>query len=251
MKRSSSVSGAVLSAVLLVSGAAMNATAAELQLPTTVELFTSQGCSSCPPADALLTRLAERDDVVALAFHVNYWDRLGWPDPFATEWGTQRQYGYARSVKGSGIYTPQMVVGGMVDVVGSRPAAVAHAIEESASTASERVAVTLEPAGSGRIRVRVAASARPPRAASINIFIYDLRRETAVHRGENGGRRLSESNVVRNTVMAGPYNGQLVSREIAVGDDCEGCGYAALVQLDGLGGVLGAAKLEFPAHHRF
>ena len=80
--------------------------------PVLVELYTSQGCYSCPPADHLLGRLAEEGEVVALAFHVTYWDRLGWPDPFGTAAGTNRQYQYGRTISNGRVYTPQLVVNG-------------------------------------------------------------------------------------------------------------------------------------------
>ena len=87
--------------------------------PVLVELFTSQGCYSCPPSDRLLGRLAAEGDVVALAFHVTYWDRLGWPDPFATEAGTRRQHSYGATVSNGRIYTPQLIVNGQSHAVGS------------------------------------------------------------------------------------------------------------------------------------
>ena len=94
-----------------------------------VELFTSQGCNSCPPADALLGELTRQADILPLSFHVTYWDRLGWPDTFGLQASTDRQEAYARSLGLSGLYTPQMVVGGRIDVVGSQRLRVLEAIE--------------------------------------------------------------------------------------------------------------------------
>ena len=95
-----------------------------------VELFTSQGCSSCPPADRILGELAERDDVIALALHVDYWDYLGWKDEFASPQYTKRQRAYARAAGERTIYTPQMVIGGQDHVIGSRPMKVSQAIQK-------------------------------------------------------------------------------------------------------------------------
>src|SRR5436190_8037368 len=96
--------------------------------PAVVELFTSQGCSSCPPADALLGELARRGDVVALGFHISYWDRLGWKDPLSSEASTARQRDYARRFHGGQVYTPQIVVDGTSEMVGSDRDAVLAAL---------------------------------------------------------------------------------------------------------------------------
>jgi hypothetical protein len=97
--------------------------------PVVVELFTSQGCSSCPPADRLLGELAQRDGVLPLSFHVTYWDRLGWPDTFGLEASTRRQNDYADWLRLGTMYTPQMVIGGRIDVVGSSRGRVLEAID--------------------------------------------------------------------------------------------------------------------------
>ena len=96
-----------------------------------VELFTSQGCSSCPPADALLGKLSKRHDVLPLAFHVDYWDYIGWKDPYASKDATERQYGYGHALGLNMVYTPQMVIDGSQDVVGSDESAVLRAITAS------------------------------------------------------------------------------------------------------------------------
>src|SRR6059036_991639 len=99
--------------------------AADNRPPVVVELFTSEGCSSCPPADAFLGELAQRPDIVALAFHVDYWDYIGWKDPYASPLTTQRQHDYAAALHLHMVYTPQMVVDGRADVVGSERSDVA------------------------------------------------------------------------------------------------------------------------------
>ena len=104
-----------------------------IDMPVVVELFTSQGCSSCPPADAYLGKLADRHDILPLAFHVNYWDYIGWKDPFASNIVTERQYSYGHALGLNMVYTPQMVIGGTHDAVGSDENAVSRAIEMDAS----------------------------------------------------------------------------------------------------------------------
>ena len=153
---------------------------------TVLELFTSQGCSSCPPADALLTELARRSDLLPLAFHVTYWDRLGWRDPFSLEEATARQRRYATWLHADSIYTPQLVVDGQIDVVGSDRAGVLRAIEQSRAT--QAVALEL-----GQSRASVGAGP----GGTIQFIGYDREHRTAVGRGENGGRTLLESNIVR------------------------------------------------------
>src|SRR5579859_3682195 len=127
-----------------------------------VELFTSQGCSSCPPADALLGELARRGDVIALAYHVDYWDNLGWKDPFASRASTERQRSYSHALRLSGIYTPQMVIDGAVDAVGSDRRAVTAALGGPRQGAD--VQVTRE---GGALKVAVAAQKGAPEAEVI------------------------------------------------------------------------------------
>ena len=100
--------------------------------PTVVELFTSQGCHSCPPADAYLGVLSGRDDIIALAHHVDYWNYIGWKDPFSSPQATERQHSYARAMRKRSVYTPQMVIDGRYDAVGSRRSQVDRAIDRAA-----------------------------------------------------------------------------------------------------------------------
>ena len=213
--------------------------------PTVIELFTSQGCSSCPPADRLLAEMAKEDNIVALAFHVNYWDRLGWPDRFATQWGTARQNAYSRSFRGYA-YTPQMVIDGTIDAVGSRYGEVANAMLKSRNGAAERIPVGLDWKAQKGI-LTVSLPDRPaPAGTGVWLVRYIGARETEVLRGENGGRTLREANIVRSIGFLGPWpsgGGEFVARlapPYPAGD-----GLAVLVQVEGPGAILGAAKVEF------
>ncbi|RLP92629.1 DUF1223 domain-containing protein [Micromonospora sp. BL4] len=172
-----------------------------------VEMFTSQGCSSCPPAEEVLTEI-ERDarmrgqPVFALGFHVDYWDDLGWPDRFADAAYTARQEAYARAFGTGRLYTPQMVVNGTVEFVGSDRRRAATSIA-SALTSAATIPLTLsvqEYSGGTGTGQRVALSyetGRPPHRAVLNVAIVERGLESAVARGENAGRTLRQDNVVR------------------------------------------------------
>ena len=213
--------------------------------PVLVELFTSQGCYSCPPADRLLGRLADKEGVVALAFHVNYWDRLGWPDPFATEWGTERQRRYGETVSEGRIYTPQLVIDGQTHEVGSNERQVHYALARAARQARP-VTPMLAWAGPDRVRITVPAVAE---AAGADIWLarFDRRRETEVLRGENGGRRLTYHRIVREQTAVGRYDGRAgtLEAQVAPGDPGN-WGIAVVVQQPGPGRVWGAALLTAP-----
>lgn len=228
---------------LLVGVAWAGTAASDPSRPVVVELFTSQGCNSCPPADAILRTLTDREDVVALGFHVNYWDRLGWPDPFATRAGTERQYGYAPLLGRSNVYTPQMVVDGRFDVVGSYRERVDDAIRAATADADRRIGVALEWKGEGRI-----AYALPEGVGGAEVLLvrYAHRLEQHITRGENAGRRLAYGNVVRAMRRLARWDGAAMAgvEEIAVPAGEPG-GVALLVQDRASGRMLGAAKLPF------
>ncbi len=164
---------------------------------TLVELFTSQGCSSCPPADALLARLAEEPGVVALSFHVDYWDYLGWRDPYASPAFSERQRRYARAL-GDRVYTPQVVVNGTASLVGSREPQVRAAIDR-AKTRQASVQITIEETArrNHSLSVRYALSNAPAAGLVVNLAVAEEGAANPVKAGENRGRRLRHVNVVR------------------------------------------------------
>jgi hypothetical protein len=173
--------------------------------PTLVELFTSEGCSSCPPADALLAELAGRPDVLALSFHVDYWDRLGWKDPFSSPDATRRQHGYAKLLGLATVYTPQMVVDGRWQAVGSDRSEVEQAFGSARRTRDDvPVSLALD---HGRAQITMGQGGDGI-AATLLLIGFDRRHVTAVARGENGGRTLAHVDVVRSIEEIATFDGR-------------------------------------------
>lgn len=213
--------------------------------PVLIELFTSQGCYSCPPADKLLGELAAKENVVALAYHVTYWDRLGWPDPFGTKWGTQRQYHYGRQISQGRVYTPQLVVNGQTHVVGSNRLSVRSAIDVAARSPNP---ATPQLRWLKDRRLQVTTPNAPAAAgAKITLIRFDKERETEILRGENGGKRLTYHQIVRERQALGRFNGQARTIQVAIqSDDPIEWGVAVIVQEADGGQVFGAAILSAP-----
>lgn len=162
--------------------------------PVLVELFTSQGCSSCPPADTLLAELAARPDVMTLTWHVDYWDYLGWPDGFARPEFTQRQKAYARVTGERALYTPQIVVGGMDTLIDLGPASLDALVDSHQSDpAPISVRAVRE---DGRVTIELAPGPRPTGAATVDLVRFLPTREVAIGGGENSGRVMTYRNVV-------------------------------------------------------
>ncbi len=170
------------------------------------ELFTSQGCSSCPPADALLRELAGRPDVLALGFHVTYWNSLGWADPYSLPAATARQQHYAGLLGDDSVYTPELVVDGRQGVVGSDRDAVLAALSAASVRSGTQPSLTVSGAG-GEIVVTVSGAAAPVPPASVVAIGFDLEHRTPVGRGENAGRSLLEANIVRAVTPIGLWAG--------------------------------------------
>jgi hypothetical protein len=232
-------------ALLLPSLAAANqpVPAGTAPQPVVVELFTSQGCSSCPPADDYLGELARRRDVVALSFHVDYWDYIGWRDPFASPAATERQRDYARSLGLRMVYTPQMVIGGRKDAVGSDRAAVQRLIEEAAR--QQQLEIGFSRDEGGRFYVELPAQPGFGGTASVWLAMFDREHETRVGRGENAGATLESYNVVREWRLLGNWSGAAQQLPMPMEPNIvakrDGC--AVIVQRSEAGAVLGAAIL--------
>src|SRR5688500_7498392 len=185
--------GYLLPAAVWLLAAALLGPAA-LPAAVLVELFTSQGCSSCPPADRLLTQLGSEPglagEVVPLAFHVDYWNWIGWRDPFSAAGWSRRQRTYASAFRSDRIYTPQAVVGGRRDCNGGDLRCIRAAVEEIAAQPGGEVALALAPAAGGAVRVTV--TARPPAGAGpldLMLAVFEKGLETPVGRGENATKR--------------------------------------------------------------
>lgn len=172
--------------------------------PVVVELFTSQGCSSCPPADALLSQLAKDDGVIALALHVDYWDYLGWEDAFALPSHTERQRAYARAAGERMIYTPQMIIAGKDHVVGYRPKEVARLIAFHAAM-PDAVEVKVMPRENGR--VAIAADGPAQGDLVVQVVGYEPRGTVRIERGENAGRRIDYVNIVTGIEVVAQWDG--------------------------------------------
>lgn len=190
--------------------------------PVVLELFTSQGCSSCPPADKLLTRLAQdpklRGRVIPLSFHVDYWDYIGWQDPFASPRWSERQRDYGRAFRSNRIYTPQLVVNGKTECVGSHEAVVRKQIAAAlAATPAGRVTLETAPAGAdGRLSVRVGAEmAQTAVAGNLDLWVvvWETGLETPVEAGENASRKLHNDYVVRRLEKALTLPGKAGAKE--------------------------------------
>jgi len=195
----------VMSVGLIAALSPVAAIAAER--PVVVELFTSQGCSSCPPANAYLNELSrDRRDILALAFHVTYWDRLGWKDPFSLPAATQRQDQYGHRF-GDGSYTPEMVVDGAAGMVGSDRGDVGSAIENAKRNSRTAAAVSVTRNGDkngAQVSIQVGAGTGN---AKVLLIGFDHEHTTAIGRGENSGRTLTEANVVRSIRSVGQWSG--------------------------------------------
>jgi hypothetical protein len=216
--------------------------AAEPAPLTVVELFASQGCSSCPPADKFLGDLAKRDDILPLSVHVDYWDYIGWKDPFADPKNTQRQRRYAKKLGLRYVYTPQMVIQGAFDATGSDRAKVKRQIGQAAKL--EKLAVKISRTGDG-VRVVMPDAGRVENAA-IWLAVFDRQHDTEVKRGENSGQTLRYHNVVRGMTRIGTWTGQPLEITTKASDmpsaGRDSC--AVIVQSVKTGRILGAAKVD-------
>ncbi len=204
--------------------------------PVVVELYESQGCSDCPPANANLTTIADRPEVLALNFSVTYWDDLGWKDTFAKPAFTQRQQDYDNAFGHGGVFTPQVVVDGSISGVGGDPRDFARLVAAGKPAAdAPAIAISAD-------AVVVGAAKTPAGAADVWLVRYDPRLiEVAVSRGENTGKTLPHKNIVRQLTRLGAWTGGAARFALPAGAD-PAWRTAILVQLPHGGPILAAAK---------
>ena len=215
--------------------------------PWAVELFTSQGCSSCPPADAHLGRLSLRPDIVALAFHVDYWDYIGWKDPFASRDTTERQRAYARVLKQRYVYTPEMVVDGIGHDTGRERVPIEALLARAQAQSAKRATPELSRSLGNPLTIKLAAFPLEGRIADVTLAIYDRRHTTPVKSGENQGRMIENFNIVRQVERIDQWDGAAKSWTIAGDRIGPTQGVAVLVQQTDHGPMIGCNKLE-PAY---
>jgi hypothetical protein len=225
-------------AVLAFFGLLQPSLAAAQTGPVVIELYTSQGCSSCPPADALLHDLAKRDDVIALALHVDYWDYIGWTDIFANPVFSARQHAYVRAANSATVYTPQMIIGGVDHVVGSRPMQVMDLVQAH-SRKGNPVEVTLTRSGDA-----VQIKAQPGEGGDyvVQLVRYIPEQSVSIRRGENAGRDINYSNIVTSWDVVSRWDGRSAFDLVApvAGDDP----IVVIIQHASNGPIVGAARLR-------
>jgi len=210
-----------------------------LQGRAVVELFTSQGCSSCPPADRVLGELSTMPNVTALAFHVDYWDSIGWRDLYSIPNAVERQDRYVQGLNLSSAFTPQAVINGHLSVVGSDKARILSALAE---TKDDAIPVSLA-VSDGMLTVNLPE--RPVRAVyGVFVAAYLPQASTPVGRGENSGRTLQEFNIVRQFRSIGNWSGHAAVFRTPVGSfPADASQVAVLVQREGQGPIIGSAAI--------
>lgn len=210
-----------------------------------IELFTSQGCSSCPPADALLAKYADSREVIALSFSVDYWNYLGWKDTLAQSRFTERQRAYAKTRGDGAVYTPQVVIDGTTHVVGSNKGEIDRAIEDAwPKFSTSRVPVRFWMQGGATvIETGAAPEGKPAKEATVWFAVVSRKVEVPIKSGENGGRSIVYTNVVRELVPIGVWSGKAMSIRIArhAALRPETDAFAVLIQQGEGGPIIGAA----------
>lgn len=213
-----------------------------------IELFTSQGCSSCPPADRLLAKTNKNNNgknIFTLSFHVDYWNRLGWADPFSQNAFSRRQAQYVSSLRASGSYTPQMVVNGSTEFVGSNESSLNRAITRALNTKSEVSFTKLNTDSRDGAPLKVEYSLEGNyKGSTLNFALISLSETTVIKRGENGGVTLTNENVVRQFISTEAKSSGSVTFSASGKAAAGNLSVIAFVQTGNTGKVLGAARTK-------
>lgn len=212
-----------------------------------IELFTSQGCSSCPPADKLLTDLAQRPDIIALSFPVTYWDYLGWRDTLAKPENTQRQRNYALARGDGQVYTPQAIVNGVEGCVGSNRSAIESAVRSTSSIVAKDAVTLIVKRETGRLLIETGGAAGDAKHKSGTVWVASVSRTATVPiaRGENAGSNVTYTNVVRALTAAGEWQGQPTSFAFPLSAlPKDGDMLVVFLQEENLGPIVAAARVE-------
>lgn len=208
--------------------------------PVVVEMFTSQGCSSCPPADGIFATLSGRKDVIAIALHVDYWDYIGWKDTFGNPAHADRQRAYAAAGKRRTIYTPQIIVGGQTDIVGANDAA-AHLETTIAQHAALQSPVSMDISRDGNtVNITAHSTAKTP--MTVHMLRLIPHATTQIERGENKGHTINYTDIAQDWTVLGKWDGQ---NDLAMTADVAGdAPIVVLIQKSGAGAMLAAARLD-------
>lgn len=218
------------------------ASAAHADGTVVVELYTSQGCSSCPAADKVLRSLKNRPDIIALSLNVDYWDYLGWKDDLALPGNAKRQRKYAKIQRSRHVYTPQMMVDGSMDVVGSRPSQVDSAIANYARN-EDRATVSAQVAGDS-ISLSVSPRVGTNEEAVVWLVGYDSQVKRQIGGGENRGRTVEYGNVVREWREVGRWDGK-TNLTLRDSKPAGNGGFAVIVQQGEVGPIYGATQVSY------
>lgn len=211
--------------------------ASALARPVVVELFTSQGCSSCPPADEFLGELARRPGIIALAYHVDYWDDQGWKDRFSMPEASKRQQGYVRRLSRAGAFTPQIVVSGDTSLLGSNRVEVRKAIDGD----RDALAMKLSKVG-GNLQIHFTEAWRE--SMDVYLVSYLASATDKIERGENARRTLKHFNVVRSFKRLGTWNGKPQRMTAPIAQfPADATSVAVILQRKNQGAIAGAAML--------
>lgn len=193
----------LLLSIFLAASSLSSANAVDIKQPSgVVEIFTSQGCYSCPPADKLVGKFSKTNDVLALSWHVDYWDYLGWKDSFASKVNTQRQYDYARALKERQVYTPQAVINGRSHAVGSNESDIKNALSKFGNSSRGMIVPIKASLNNKSLNIKIDDNVNSNDATLYMVF-FNKEHKVKIKRGENGGKTLSYHNVVHGSQALG------------------------------------------------